>query len=253
MPPRHKPKPKQRQKQTIAILLVLAAVAFVAILAGGWIYYQGRLREPMAERELAMRVMGEYVQKTLKPKSVLLISNPFSQMPGQRRHVYAFQTASENGLRKGLAPETKIENVYPKLRPEATDKQNPLYVDPRARTPLSFLVAEGSFDEVTRAHPECEVIVSIIGMPVDVASIAAWNRGGPPRFALFMPDFKLLGGAPPVRTAFKSGKLAVTVIPKKGAPPASEGITSDYQAEFDKRFVLLTGENIDEYLPKLFR
>jgi hypothetical protein len=207
----------------------------------------------LVEREIAVRVLAEHLSKTVKPKSVLLVSNPFAQLPNQKRYVYIFQSAAESGAKKGFSADTKIDVVFPKLRPEATDKNSNLYVDPRTRTPLSFLVAENSFDEVIRAHPGCDLVLSVIGMPLDTAGLPSWNRAGAPKFALLLPDFNLMGGPQPIRRAFQSGKLAAAVVMRPGAPPPSDAIYGDYQTEFQRRFILVTAENFEENLKYLFK
>jgi len=241
----------RNKTKPVFLIATLAIVALLLLAASGWMFYRNRYRTAFNERETAVRVLAEHVRKTVKPKSVLLISNPFAQMQGRHPSVYTFQTAAESGAKIGFGPETKIEIAYPKLRPEALDKDNKL-VDPRSRTPLSFLVAENGFDEVIRQHPESDVIFSVIGMPLNAAALPSWNRAGPPRFALLLPDFRLLGGTEAIRLAFKSGKLVAAVIPKPKASIGADG-SGDYLAEFQKRYILVTPENLETNLHHLFR
>jgi hypothetical protein len=74
-------------------------------------------------------------------------------------------------------------------------------------------------------------------------------------FGLLLPDWRLLGDTEFLRRAFKSGKIAAAVIDKPGAPPDEVPDTGDLKAEFERRFILVTAENIDEVLksyPRLF-
>jgi hypothetical protein len=128
-------------------------------------------------------------------------------------------------------------------------------VDPQTKTPLSFLVAEDAFDEVTHNNPDCDVIVSLIGLPVKLNAVEAWTKGGAPAFGLLLPDWRMIGDAQGIRNAFKSGKLLAAVLDKPGAPPDTGPVSREYRSEFDARYILATAENIESLLktsPQLF-
>jgi len=238
----------RRKSETIAVI-----IGVVIGLSAAFYGYFRKNHAPLSQREIATRVLAEYVGKTARPKSVVIISNPFSQNPGRPAEVYAFQKASETGLRKGFGPNVEIKVVFPKLKPEAERDANAVSIDPTVTTPLSYLVAENAFDEIAREHPESEIFVSLIGLPVNSASSAFWLKPGPPRLALLLPDFKVLVDPNAVRAAFKSGKIVAAVIPKPGVLLPDGATSSDYKGEFDKRFILVTSDNIDQSLRLLLR
>lgn len=69
-----------------------------------------------------------------------------------------------------------------------------------------------SVDQLAEAHPECRVIVSLIGLPSEVEQLKIWNEKYPRCFALLQPDLRLLGPPATVVEAFKRGKLLAVVV-----------------------------------------
>jgi hypothetical protein len=238
--------PKQKTAAIGAAIVVLIAIVVYCA-------YRQVNRAPLSQREIATRVLAEYIRKTAKPKGVLIVSNPYARDPGRPSEVYAFQKASEAGLRKGFGPEIDVKVGFPKLKPEAIRDVSSVFVDPNSTTPLSYLVAEDAYDQLMREHPECDVFVSLIGLPGNTATSPVWLRNGPPRFGFLLPDFKIMGDPNAIRQVFKTGKIIAAVIPKPGVSLPDRVAGVDYKAEFDRRFILVTGENIDESLPKLLR
>jgi len=238
----------RRKSDTIAIIFGIV----IGLTAAAYGFLRSN-RAPLSQREMATRVLAEYVRKTAKPKAVLIIGNPFSQTPGRPAELYSFEKASEAGLRKGFGPEVEVKIAFPKLKPEAERDASSVFVDPTTTTPLSYLVAADAFDLLAREHSECEVFVSLIGLPVNTGLSAFWLKPGPPRFALLLPDFKVVGEPNAIRAAFTTGKITAAVILKPGVSLPDNAAGSDDKSEFDKRFILVTAENIDQSLRLLLR
>jgi hypothetical protein len=126
-------------------------------------------------------------------------------------------------------------------------------MDPATTTPLSYIVAEDALDKITRQHPQAEILVSLIGLPIDVLRTETWKTER--KFALLLPDLRMLGDQSAIRMAFQSGKIAAIVLNKPGAPPDDQPLGRDAKMEFDLRFLLVTPENVDQCLkayPRLF-
>ena len=122
-------------------------------------------------------------------------------------------------------------------------------------TPLSFMVAEGSFDKIANEHPGCEIIVSLIGLPADLEQLKIWEPTDPHCFAMLLPDLRIVGDLPAVRRAIEAKKIIAFVLNKHGAPPEQASFTGSWKTEFDRRFLLVTSENFDEMVrqyPQLF-
>jgi hypothetical protein len=234
----------------IAVILAIAVV--------GWFFQRQRnapQRAALSSRELATQVMAEYLAQHSQRKPVLVISNPFTQKAGRNPQIYAFEEAAIRGLKKGLGPSTPMKVVFPELRPEVIRDPNSVYVDPKTKTPLSFLVGEGSFDKLAKENPDHDIIVTLIGLPVSLDRVEIWSKPSVPQFALLLPDWRFVGNKEAVQRAVKSGKVIAAVVNKPGAPPESVPITGELKEEFAKRFLLVTNENIDQLVqthPQLF-
>jgi hypothetical protein len=201
---------------------------------------------PVSEREMATRVLAQELSKRLSPKNVLVISNPFSREAGRPEQVYEFEKAGINGLREGFGTGVQVAVDYPALKPEALRDPGSVQVDPQSSTPLSFLVADGAFSEVARKHPDADLIVTLIGLPVNLASFQEWNQPNGPKFALLLPDWRMVGGWDAISKAYQSGKLVAAVVRKPQAP--AEETSGDSASDFAERYWLVTKENVENLM-----
>ncbi|MGZ8901721.1 MAG: hypothetical protein ACXW3Z_16640 [Limisphaerales bacterium] len=204
-----------------------------------------------SERELATQTLAEFVAKNTSPRTVLVISNPFTREPGRSPEIYAFEKAGIAGLAAGFGKSVTMEVDYPALKPEVQRDPTSVRVDPRSTTPLSFLVSDGGFSEVTKRHPKADLIVSLIGLPVNLAAYKEWSHPGLPKFALLLPDWRMIGGKEAIIQAFRSGKLVVAVAKRSVSDDAQGGMNGDFASNFH----LVTAENVEALLkdhPEIF-
>jgi hypothetical protein len=209
----------------------------------------------LSQRESATRVMAEYLASKFHPKSVVVLGNPFSQASGRPQNIYTFQNAGVEGLRKGFGAATQVKVVFPKLKPEVLKNPGSVPVDPESKTPLSFLVAENSLDDVRSENPKAEVVVSLIGLPVNLGAATSWKNAPPPHYALLLPDWRVIGPRAAIIEAFQTGKMAAAVVQKTDAPAEGNVSASGYRAAFDASFVLVTRDNVEQLIatePQLF-
>src|SRR5262249_49245814 len=157
------------------------------------VFLRPRSKPAVSERQIATRNLAEYLKSTIKPKAVLVISNPFSQLPNRPPQVYEFEKAGIAGLQEGFGKEVSLKVDFPELKPQALANPASVPMDPGTTTPLSFLVTEQSFEKVIQKNPDCDVVVSLIGLPVNLHASEAWTKAGPPRFALLLPDWRIIG------------------------------------------------------------
>lgn len=237
-------------QQKNRIIAIVAGILVVSCAAWYGVFHANAA--PLSEREIATRVLGEYIRKRANAHAALIISNPYAEMASRTAEAYRFEKAGQDGLRKGLAPDINVKIGYAKLKPDAIRDVTSIFVPPNTTTPLSYLVDDSSFDDLVRKNPDCDVIVSLIGLPANAPAAAFWQKNGSPRIALLLPDFSVLGDPSMIRHAFKSGKIVAAVITKPGAS-THKSLSSDYKAEFERRFVLVTADNIDQLLPQLLR
>lgn len=201
---------------------------------------------PVSEREMATRVLAQELAKRLSPKNVLVISNPFSREAGRPEQVYQFEKAGINGLREGFGTGVQVAVDYPALKPEALRDPGSVQVDPQSSTPLSFLVADGAFSEVARKHPGADLIVTLIGLPVNLATFSEWNQPSGPKFALLLPDWRIVGDRDAISKAYQSGKLVAAVVRKPQA--TAEETSSNSASDFAERYWLVTKENVENLM-----
>ncbi len=209
----------------------------------------------LSQREVATQVLAEYLAQKNPAKQVLVISNPYSQMKGRPEQVHSYQEAGVAGLRKGFGGKVELKVVFPELKPEVLTNPGSISVDPNSTTPLSFLVAERAFDDLIRQHPDCQLAVTLIGLPVNLAAVEAWTKPGAPKFALLLPDWRVVGTRAAIRDAFTSGKIAAAVMDKPDAPQNFSVNPGSYQEEFAKRYSLVTPETVETMMqsyPRLF-
>jgi len=211
--------------------------------------------QAVGRRELALRVLGEHLATEFPGTRALVVSNPFSQQDGQGRSVYAFEAAAVRGLERGWGGRIRlVEVVFPALSAAAAANPESVPIPPDATTPLSFLTAEGAWEAMLGRHTEVDLVVSLIGLPVGMQQREWWRRAEP-RFALLLPDLRLLGEGREIEAAFISGKIVAAVLRRPGAPPESVAALEDAHAEFGARFLLVTPANVGavlEQFPNLF-
>ena len=236
----------------VAVLVVVAALLAWRMFRTPARIVRGRALD---RREIALRVLGEHLASQTPGQAALIVANPFGQMPGQAREVYAFEEAAIRGLRSGWGDRIRLAGVdYPELTAAARKDPSSVPLPPDTTTPLSFLTAQGAWDALASKHPDATLLVSVIGIPAGLQALDCW-RNPTPRFALLLPDLRLLGDSSAIAAAFKSGKIVAAVLNRPGAPSESATIQRDDRAEFEARYLFVTAANIDDLIdvfPALF-
>tara|TARA_A100001037_G_scaffold141582_1_gene128421 strand:+ start:447 stop:1142 length:696 start_codon:yes stop_codon:yes gene_type:complete len=196
---------KARPWLTAALLAVGALVVWRSFFSGApeWDEALGARREALAE-------LGRYLADHHPPERLLVLSNPFVRDGGQSKRVRRFEEAGIEGIRMGIGEASTVELVYPEIKPEYRDHPERAVFPPDTSTPLSFLMEPSSLDSLMEVHPDCKLVVSLIGLPVGVDKLELWQRDL--SFALLLPDLRLLGNASNVLRAFQQGKIKAVVI-----------------------------------------
>jgi hypothetical protein len=196
-------------KRAIVATIGLAAVATLVFV------FLARPGSPqsaaLAARQHAMEMLGARIAKLRPECKVLALSNPFAKQSGYLDEKSQYERAGLRGLRKGLGGRSLVKVVFPEIRPEYLANPQSAIIPSDCRTPLSFLMQPASVDQLADAHPECNVIVSLIGLPVGVDRLKIWNEKDPRCFALLLPDLRVLGPPANAVEAFQREKLLVAV------------------------------------------
>jgi hypothetical protein len=229
-------------------IVALVALGLLPVLA--WLFLIRRPPEQqgaLAARELATRA--------IEAKRVLVIANPFTQLGKLPRKMRDMEEAGLLGVKAGVGGRIQVQTVWPELKPGVAENPRAVFIDPETTTPLSYLVTTDAFDKLTQQHADCDVIVSLIGLPADLARVECWQKAGGPKFALLLPDLRIIGDRAAIRHSFDFGKLVAFVAARPDAPTAPPAASPDWHAEFERRFVLVKRENLEAMIrnfPKLF-
>ena len=188
-----------------------AGLAVVALAALAFVGCSGPKNAALAARQRAMEILGSRIAKLRPDCKVLVLSNPFTKESGYLNEKSQYERAGLRGLRKGLGGRSPVTVVFPEIRPEFFSNPQSVIISPDSRTPLSFLMRPGSVDQLAEAHPECRVIVSLIGLPAELDQLKIWSEKDPRCFALLLPDLRLVGPPAKAVEAFQREKLLAVV------------------------------------------
>lgn len=214
-----------------------------------------KLRErEMAYQEIGYRKLGEFLAERHAGARALIITEPSLQ--GIEARPASVQLS---GLRRGFGDKIDIvAAVSPKVPDSASSAFAAEYGSKQRGgqagemlPPLEFWYTAEIFDDiVARYTSECDLIVTTIGLPMQSERMRYWTMPNKPALALAS------GSIYELKQAIKTGTIvgAITYNPKavydEKAPP------TDLDAAFDKRFLLVTPENVDTVARKhsdLFR
>lgn len=231
-------------QQKPAIIFLVAAV----VLGVVWFFNQpDPVNSGLRIREVAARGLVEELGRAHPGGRILVLSNPFAKQPGTAPEIVAIEQAGIAGVTAGAGKALTIGAVaVPELRPEARENPAAELAGVNTTTPISFLMTPDAIDKLVKQHADCGLVVSLVGLPEELGACQAWNAPGGPRFAFLLPDFRGIADGATIVQAVKSGKVVAFVLPKPGAPGNDGKVSGDFQAEFEKRFVLVTARNVDQ-------
>lgn len=99
------------------------------------------------------------------------------------------------------------------------------------------------FDELMTSHPKCNIIISLIGLPLDAGNMKIWKlpKKTRPHVAL------MFGNIYDKKKAFQLGFINMAVSYNPGVKASVKDVVpSDPQKAFDQRYLLITTKNIDK-------
>jgi hypothetical protein len=193
--------------------IIACALLLLVVLAIVFLFRSSSPKSAaLSAREHLLQTLGAEIAKLRPQARVLLLSNPFAEKAGAFNEKTQFERAGIRGLRKGLGKGSSVTVVFPEIRPEYLTNPESISIPSDSRTPLSFVIQPASIDRLADAHPECNVIVSLIGLPVGVQELNIWSEKDPRAFALLMPDLRVVGPPNETLAAFQRGKLLAAVF-----------------------------------------
>lgn len=217
-----------------SLLLASGLATLIAITTVLLLRPSGPQGAALDSREEAMRLLGATLAQWRPDTPVLVLANPFAQNSGFLDEKTRFERAALHGLQKGLGKQTPVTVVAPDIRPEFFSNPSSVFIAPDSKNPLSFLILPESVDRLAAAHPQCQILVSLIGLPVGVENLNLWDPKDPRALALLLPDLRVLGSPAQAAHAFQRGKIIAAVV--EDTPPGT--------------FLVVTSSNILEVLDK---
>lgn len=235
------------QKKQLIMLIIACIVIPLSLFRMCPRENRASRRNALGARKAATQFLAEYLARTYPNAKALIVSNPYIQQADQSRAVIQFEKAGIDGLRKGFGAEITVMGVvFPDLKDGALTAPRSVPGLRPTTTPLSYLVTENAFEDLARAHPECNLLVSLIGLPVGAYLNDFWFKDDSPGIALLLPDLHIIDNHDDIRDAFQSGLITAAVLRKPAAPTDATRPKGSVQEIFERRFLLVTPDNIDE-------
>src|SRR5262245_59366114 len=133
---------------------LIVVIAGVAILAGGVLLWLRHRTPAISEREYATQLLAESLKASVKPKSVLIIGNPFAELSSHSAQTYQFEKAGIAGLKKGFGATIPVKVAHPAIKPSVLADPTSVHIDSKSSTPLSFVIEPFAFDEVLKTKSD---------------------------------------------------------------------------------------------------
>ncbi len=106
--------------------------------------------------------------------------------------------------------------------------------------PMNEMLKAKDYNDVINKHPDCNLIVSFIGLPMDVEELNVWTL--PPEKR---PKLGLINCAyHNLKNAIKSGVVVAVVGINPTAKFDEQPAPRDPKAAFERRYILITPENV---------
>ena len=254
-------------KPVATLAAIVALVCALAQIFSG----QGPSQKSVMSAQLkylstSTEVLGQHLAEKYAGKKVLIIVPPTSKFAQENN------SALIDGLKKGMGDKlTIVAEVAPEVPknmpgmmpppmmppPVAGKDGKPGEVPPQPTAedmllmgPIEFWLTPERFDAMLRPYmAKVDIVITTIGLPMEVAKLQFWNASPRPTMVIATGSIFELKKA----IEGKAVVAAVTYNPKavydNKMPPAK------LQEAFDKRFVLVTSENVGEVskkFPELF-
>lgn len=169
--------------------------------------------------------VGKFLAKENGGKKVLFVADPgFETSDNIKSLVDAFK--------KGYGSEDVVVDTIA-LPDDQKDAPMPLYMIMKAK----------DFDALLEKHPDCQVVVTSIGLPSDVNKMKFWRMAADKRPALFLlglPSGRIDGLADQIKKGVVAGVVVSNPQAKYDVPAPG-----DPAKAFEIRYILVDKSNVD--------
>lgn len=220
--------------KSIAVVLL-----FIIIICSIIILYQRRFIGPSSASRLmkneekyacaSTEILGKYLAKKYPDTQALLIVDGTGNT---NRHQAVMIQSLEKGFNNRI---TIAATVYPpNLSPTSNTSSTSTGIGG---------ISAADFDDLIRKNSKCQLVISLIGLPVNIQDMTVWEMEDYARPKIAAMDFD------PLRlwNAVHSGMIVAAVLEHPDST-YDNSITppNDLQEIFDRRYLLITLENINE-------
>ncbi|MCF7853956.1 MAG: hypothetical protein K9N51_04090 [Candidatus Pacebacteria bacterium] len=220
-----------------AIVALLLAVSTIFTGGGGVDYEDLRERE-LGYAEISAKRLGQYISENFADSEVVILKGYEFGEPSEG------ETARLRGLTEGLGPDiTVVEIISPELPEEYKRMMEEMGgAEEAVPPPVGEMMMQASeYNRVLEPYlDQCDIIISLIGLPMDVENLSLWKMQDPPRLALYNTM-----QMPSLQEAIKQGYIVAAVMYRLD-PDMEDKAKPKSVKDFDKRFLLVTPENIEE-------
>ncbi len=244
-------------------LMVLVLICALVILKGTGIFGDPSakvfIQNEMVYNRVAGYILGKYLSEKFPQAKVLLVVD---KIPGQE--IYNQQIS---GLKEGFGGKLNIvaeDMPLPPVEPTATetdpgtgevaqsaDAPAPAPATPSEWAPASEMMSlretmkASDFDAMLQKHKDCNLVITMIGLPMNVHEMTFWTEEETPenpkaKIAVMNGDVYRLMGAIQNNLVCAAVTYSPNAVFDERTPP------SEMQKAFDKRYLLVTPDNIEQ-------
>ncbi len=198
----------------------------------------------MRYQKVAYKFLGREIAKRHPNAKILLIRHA--------EDTTSKMTAAKlDSLREGLGGQGSIASE--EFVHSETDEY-PEMMGPEGGPPgmieRELLTAE-VMDRVIKENPHCNLVLSLVGLPTDKWKMEFWRMKPEKRPPLVLANAYIYEKK--VKQAIQAGFITIVLHTKPVGFNYEEEPPKEDQAAFDKRFILITPENVDEMSQKYDR
>ncbi len=217
----------------LALIIIASTIAILVRLAN----QDSKVEQPVSEELFNARIsgvmLGRYLARTSAGSNALIITH-------DENSENSFLDASLDGIREGLGVKVKITAIDSPIPAAAATLNEKNKMSPEKMLYRTRKVQSNSFDKVIAKHPECNLVISLIGLPKDAnkMSIFTMKPEKRPKLALLSCNISMM------KDRISQGDITVAVIKRPDYVPGKNKISKNIEVEFDKRFLVVTPESL---------
>lgn len=236
-----------KAKPAAIALLILVIICAIIILHQTDIIGSGStarlIENEMKYAGFSTEILGRYLaEKYPNSKALLIVDKAFEENERQKVMIESLKKGLDNKITI-VTMASPCEGVTEEYPVDEMDTSPPEGEEPGAMTPpLMELVTAADFDAIIKKNSGCDMIISLVGLPMDVQNMVIWQMPDEtrPKVALVSSDIFNL------KSAILSKAIVAVVAYSPQAVFDESKVPSDPQKAFDRRYLLITPENVEE-------